>query len=692
MKIEIAEPGRMTQTGSSLMKLIQNNNMPVLDLLVREFTQNSLDARKPDSKYVEVDYITGTFDNNRLSNELEVITTSLKKRFPALRYDFIAARDSNTVGLTGELDYKKVKNNDYGNLLKHIYEICKPQEAEGAGGSWGLGKTVYFRIGIGLVIYYSRIKTREGYASRLAASHVENETSPEAMIPVYHDQAKRGIAWWGELTGENVTQPVTDEKYIKEFLSIFNIDPYDGEKTGTTIIIPYIDREKLLSSNQVEYLSGNGQVITPPWCNSIESYIAVAAQRWYAPRLNNIHYTHGAFLRLRINGNGLALDDMEPVFRVIQALYNRANYVNEDDILTDTDAVVKVEEVKLRNCLNTTGSGNLAFAKIPRELLGMSAPSNKPEPYMYFNCEIRDDDVNRPTVCFTRKPAMIVSYENVGPWASNIAPTPKSHYIIAVYVLNSWNKLKNSPTPMSLEEYARKCEMADHTSWHDWTEGTYNPRIVSKVQNGVNKIISREFAPETEEAKPKAHSGLGKMFGEMLLPPDGFGKRPGPGPGPRPGPVSSRRGINFRVLADQIKYLEKSMIVPIVLETSGKKMVSNAGFELQIDSESKRMSVKEWEEKLGLLTPFKIGNCKIDAEIIDGQRVGKSILLKEESYDAEIDDIHISKQVTDNGTCMGLKISSETGHGVRMRITATVDINRKDVKPAFIFERENTNG
>lgn len=36
MKIEIAEPGRMTQSGSSLLKLIQNNNMPILDLLVRE--------------------------------------------------------------------------------------------------------------------------------------------------------------------------------------------------------------------------------------------------------------------------------------------------------------------------------------------------------------------------------------------------------------------------------------------------------------------------------------------------------------------------------------------------------------------------------------------------------------------------------------------------------------------------------
>lgn len=225
MKIEIAEPGRMTQTGSSLLKLIQNNNMPALDLLVRESIQNSLDARKENSRYVEVDYLTGKFNSEKLSQELEGITSSLRKRFPEKQYDFIAVRDFNTVGLTGEMDYKKVKDNKYGNLLKLIYEICKPQETEGAGGSWGIGKTVYFRIGIGLVIYYSRIKESNGkYASRLAASYVENETSQDAMIPIYKEQSKRGIAWWGEQIGDNLTNPVTNEKYISTFLQIFDIN------------------------------------------------------------------------------------------------------------------------------------------------------------------------------------------------------------------------------------------------------------------------------------------------------------------------------------------------------------------------------------------------------------------------------------------------------------------------------------
>ena len=162
MKIEIAEPGRMTQSGSSLLRLIQNNKTPVLDLLVRESVQNSLDAHKPGAKSVTVEFLTGNFSSRRLGNELDGITDALARRFPEDKCQYLAVCDSDTVGLTGEMDYRKVKNNNYGNLLKLVYEICKPQEAEGAGGSWGLGKTVYFRIGIGLVIYYSRIDEGNG--------------------------------------------------------------------------------------------------------------------------------------------------------------------------------------------------------------------------------------------------------------------------------------------------------------------------------------------------------------------------------------------------------------------------------------------------------------------------------------------------------------------------------------------------
>lgn len=64
---------------------------------------------------------------------------------------------------------------------------------------------------MGLVLYYSRIKTQNGkYESRMAACLVEDENSKHSLIPKYKGKSKRGIAWWGQRIGENKTQPITD--------------------------------------------------------------------------------------------------------------------------------------------------------------------------------------------------------------------------------------------------------------------------------------------------------------------------------------------------------------------------------------------------------------------------------------------------------------------------------------------------
>ena len=182
MKIEIAKLGRMSQTGSSLKTLYQDKHTPILDLLVRESVQNSLDAGNSTSnhaesqKYVEVSFLTGDFCPVALNNILEGSTNALNKRFPQDNARYLAVRDKYTVGLTGPLRINDVKDYQYGNLLKLVYDICKPQEGAGAGGSWGIGKTIYFRVGIGLVIYYSRIwdENTKSFKSRFAASIVED--------------------------------------------------------------------------------------------------------------------------------------------------------------------------------------------------------------------------------------------------------------------------------------------------------------------------------------------------------------------------------------------------------------------------------------------------------------------------------------------------------------------------------------
>ena len=67
MKVEIAEHGRMSESGSSLLRLIQNQDMPLLDLLVRESVQNSLDAANGNAPDVKVSFNIGQFQSKNLN-------------------------------------------------------------------------------------------------------------------------------------------------------------------------------------------------------------------------------------------------------------------------------------------------------------------------------------------------------------------------------------------------------------------------------------------------------------------------------------------------------------------------------------------------------------------------------------------------------------------------------------------------
>ena len=692
MKIEIAEPGRMTQSGSSLLKLIQNHKTPVLDLLVRESIQNSLDAHKPGAKFVTVEYLTGKFSSRELGKELEGISPALEKRFPADTCQYLAVCDSDTVGLTGEMDVQNVRNNNYGNLLKLVYEICKPQEAEGAGGSWGLGKTVYFRIGIGLVIYYSRISDGEGnYSSRLAASFVENETRSDAMIPEYKGMTRRGIAWWGNEIRENTTVPVTDEAYIDKFLSIFGIKPYTGDKTGTVIVIPYINSEMLLANNRIDYTDELEEHFAPYWYSSLEKYLSIAVQRWYAPRLCNPWYPYGSFLKVLVNGNGISADSMEPVFKTVQSLYNRANHIDEDDFLSQNSADVFVENVSVKKYLEDTNAGNIACTKLSRSDLRMEAPHNKPEPSIYFNCDVQDKSFNRPIVFFVRKPGMIVSYEDISAWTAGIPSTNKSEYVFGIFVLNSLNRFKVEDSSVeSLEEYVRKSELADHTSWNDWSDSHFNPRAISKIQKSVTKVIGGQYAADDVEHNPKENSELSRYLGDLILPPDGFGSGANNDPRlPKPGAGSkTKKKFSFAIDISKIMYRSDKMIVPMELKTSANKKITHTAFEIQIDSESGKIKMTEWEKGMKLVAPFSIEEVDIYVDAIDGEKTNACLKVTRENKSVSLEDISFTLRSTSNAAVYGLDITSAEEHSFKIHFTTVIKLAEKNVRPAFVFEKE----
>lgn len=672
----------MGMTGTALLRQLQNEHTPNLDLLVRESIQNSLDATTGD-RYVIVNFKIGEFDKNKLANHFEGIEEKLRQKFVEDNCKFLAIQDSHTTGLTGKLNKEDVMDDQYGNLIKLVYDIAKPQEQQGAGGSWGLGKTVYFRIGIGLVIYYSRLWNPDtrNYESRLAACYVEDEKGVNPILPLYNNHKKSGIAWWGEMLRENKTVPLTDEEKINDILSIFGITPYSRKLTGTTVIIPFINEAALLNNKQPEYTIGENTLI-PYWRRSIEEYLKISVQRWYTPRLCNDYYKYGCKLYVKINGKNVERDNMEPIFQLIQHLYNKAAEaeIREDDYGFGnkySTCQCQIEEIKVREELDSTKSGIVAFAKISKEDLGMLPPNNHYDPNIYLNTSLPEGGNNAPILTFTRKPGMLVSYVTNGDWLYQVPPTSENEYLIAVYVLNGENTLRNIQG-YSLEEYVRNGEEADHTSWSDHDKKLERkPPIVERIKKNTAKKLASQFDDQPSIHQEYMDRGLGQSLADILLPPEGFGHS---ATTPNAGGSHVTRlgnGVKLRYSLVNTKYHADGMEVSF--EILAKKKVDKFKFGISIASESKPIDCDSWEKEFDMKLPFKLTSANLKFKKLDGGENLQEYEIGQESNSL----LFRYLTTTQDKIPYGVSVDFESAHSFELVLTLSLSVSSKDVKPIF---------
>lgn len=681
MIIEVAKEGRMDMSGQGLIRAIQNNSMPLLDLMVREAIQNSLDAFKKDTEYVTVKFGVDYFDNIRLADELEGISDTLLERYKGKYYKYLFIKDSGTEGLNGPMHFSEKSYSENRNLLKLVYDIAKAQENKGAGGSWGYGKTVYFRLGTGLVIYYSKIKLETGkYQSRLAACLVEDEKRRDALLRNSELNSHRGLAWWGQSFEfmsngvlEKGTVPETDESEIKRFLSIFGFEPFADNETGTVILIPYIDEKKLLSNNipavGAEYI---------PWRSSVEEYIRIACQRWYAGRLNNKNYyakQRQPYLRVSVNEEWIKDDDMSKTFSEFRALYNYA--LNRIEINTDG---YHCKPVRLRNYFETPVVGYVAYRMYTAEELEMGHPFNNPSPFVFVKNEDHTNDYKDGDIiiAYYRKPGMTVDYDTSGEWVNKIKCDNENTgtFLMAAFVLNSDNRFNRTKITEldTIEEYFRASERADHTSWYDINVDDDYPKILEKIQKNIGKKINETYK-EKEERKNEKSSSLSKMFSEVLLPPEGFGKKAsslGRGKTGVSGSTVHHKNSRLKVNYEKAELKGNRLFLPIEIKVN--KAVDNLRFILEIAADGKNIPLDQWRNKVGLDVPFYI------------ESVGRlSIKPENENDPSEIKDkVRVRMIKNKYGDRYGVLLSSEYAEGILMN--AIVEIVVNDFMPEMICQ------
>lgn len=588
--------GDMTLKGSHLLTSIHDESS-IVDLYVRESIQNSLDAALDNEQPINVEFICGQFEHARLSAELTGLQDVFYGRFDGQKR-FLAIKDSNTTGLTGK--FLDSDPGEVGNLRKLVFESRESKgENETAGGSWGLGKTIFFRIGIGIVVYYSRIVLNDGrYESRLVASLIEDETLGQRVVCPEYNGKISGIAWWGKQSAGNKVVPITDDGSIASFLDIFGITPYNNEETGTMVIVPYIDLDQILKNElKRQRVSdvGDGddnqaQEQYRSWLYSFADYMGHTVMKWYYPRLKNPYYRYGKQLSVTItdltrpNNRSMPLSvaTADGAFQLMQALYNRAalsgnlppgytDYITEH---FENNTNVDVQTVAIRE---QAEAGKLAYIK-----LSTTGLRNFGNPNLLFDKKSKDNAF----LAFTRSLGMIVWYEDA---KISQKPEDEEEYVFAQFVLNSDAQLAGAPNN-SLESYIRKTEGPSHKSWDE-----EKLTIAKRIKEHTRERLKAAFTPQPK-SEDSGKNPLGRDL-RLILSPD-------PNKSARNGNRRTSTKIQtscFSAKLSEVKYSPFKVKYDLTL----KKNCDFVDFKLMVARDGKSLTIKELSPILHNY-PFKI--------------------------------------------------------------------------------------
>lgn len=679
MKVQLTKQERMGEFGHSLLRLLQNESLPLIDLFIREAIQNSLDATLPEAKETLIDIGVKTFNNHELALQLEGITDVLKKRYEDSTPKAIYISDRNTTGLTGAIRDDDNQNIHESKIYKLIYGISMNQNQSGAGGSWGLGKTSFFRLGNGIVIYYTRVKVSEGhYEERMAASLIEDSNKKDAILK----ENSRGIAWWGtkERNGDNYadTYPITDPEEINRILKIFNIKPYVQHETGTTVIIPYIDENRIESHDLTHE---DNELTDKKWWNQdLESRIEIAVQKWYGIRAFNKYYQkyYGSYLNVSVNENKLNPEEFPTVFQKLRELYSYALRAKDEPKLGQKYDNFKIKNIRLdRMALSKETNkivGDFAYCALDKKDLAMTPPDNEPHPLEFLGYTQKEDakELNSNIIAYTRKPAMIIEYDVNGTWSQNV-PRLDDKIILGIFVPRSEQKLHEDfqEEIEVLDDYLRKSENADHASWQDVIVNDKQASIVSRIKGNVSKALNEEFSDQVDESKTSKASILGRKLGSLVLPANNFGRKGNPPVQPvsPPGEVGTRnRKLSFDLLGSK-KTAEDTLEIEANIIFNEKV---SCAVDININMGTRVYSYEKWASDMEIDFPFEITKVYVES-------IGKNTINKEIS-ELDYEGLEFIQSAFSNPNRLEIRNNLDV-NPIVMKLSMTIKIKDKTINP-----------
>lgn len=655
--------------GSGALKALQNDHIPEVDLLVRESIQNSSDAslNEPENFFC-VNFNYSEFKPAKLNALLEGIGDILNKKYPEEIADYLEIRDFKTSGLTGKTRVSEIDPNDHGNFFKLVFDTGKEQtnnDGGKAGGSWGYGKSVYFRVGIGLVIFYSHIKTEFGYESRLIAALVEREGSDNAILSEIRPDSI-GRAWWGRMYGnrEDEIGPVIDENEINDILDIFGIEPFGENETGTSIIIPYIDKNKLMEGIFPEHCDIPDDIISMcTFKDDIVEYTKLAVQKWYAPKLDNKNlkaYSDQKRLVVRVNEDPIRSQDMRPLFQLIQELYTSAlsaNYFGKQTFISERFDGIKCVQIP-SNKIEGEKAGFVATAVVNSSDLGSTGAIIPPKAYLRMFNTLSNND---PIVMFARAAGIVLDYKVDGDWTKGlIKPEGDDSFLISFFVPDCAMQVKRANWDSGLErndfgEYLRRCEKSDHMDWNDESKLT----IVTNIKSQVVKKINNCYKKQDTSGSEGAASRLSGKLGRRLLPQLGYGKKRSSGNGGSGSGGSSGKMNNFVFELSSEEYDGNS--VSMEFKMTFKNSLKEILIGVFVESEVGLIDAKTWASDIGTEFPITVPiicNCKTFA-INSGKTEEFGSSCNSENRLIQNAYSKLEMVYTEEGNVLGIRVKNE---------------------------------
>lgn len=580
---------QMSVKANMVLKVLKTgSSLSLIDILVRESVQNSLDAGRNDFEgFTEFYFDTVEYnDSDDLINALSFLKQEkpdhvfqrLIDRIERSNASAIILSDKGTTGLSGPVKYDDNEwhdNNIRKNFANLVYELGQNHGAEMAGGSFGFGKSIYYRISeAGLVMYYSR--SAEG--ERLAFCMISKEEQEASQLST-------GICWWGETSeykGIKYAVPVTDPAKIGEVFDSLKMGKIrlKENETGTSISIFGLGlnflRENVNETEESE-IQYNSQLL--------KKKFEEAVQKWYWPRMieTNIVNKSGTVKPLKFFSGG----NLIPVSsqnrekgKLLQAAenVNMGKHRNNSEIKTE---------------LLTHRRGNVKLGTLAYQIYNFN-PGEVPG----LNC-----------ISMIRAPRMVV-YEKY------IQGSNES-FFSAVFLVKSDEKVSRNhkdTLKSSLDNAFRDSESSTHSEWNIQNiseEDNYLRYYVKKAIHDSALKIENAIQPIAEKPESQSEwSPYSTLLGRVLATEDeGF-------PTASYGSKVTTGGFSGSKNKPELKLKIKEFVADNMItfyfcvKNSSKNL-----FNIYLKARGGRESLNKtaWEKKIGKEFPFIFVSAKSES-------------------------------------------------------------------------------